>query len=80
MIIKSKEQIEMTSLSVEKKKELCTYLGRAQGRNKDYAIECDGDDAAALLNWWHSRQRSKRLTNFGISWNYTRQLLTATMN
>lgn len=58
MTIKSKEQIEqMTSLSVEQKKELCTYLGRAQGRNKDYFIECDGDSADALLSWWHHHQQ-----------------------
>lgn len=63
MIIKSKEQIaQMSSLSVEQKKELCTYLGRAQGRNKDYVIECDGDDAAALMNWWqqHQQKAAKR--------------------
>lgn len=58
MTIKSKEQIEqMTNLSVEQKKELCTYLGRAQGRNKDYFIECDGDSADALLSWWHQHQQ-----------------------
>jgi len=57
MKIKSKEQIEqMTNLTVEQKKELCTYLGRAQGRNTDYAIECDGDDADALLSWWQQHQ------------------------
>lgn len=63
MTIRTKEQIEqMTSLTVEQKKELCTYLGRAQGRNADYAIECDGDDAAALLNWWqqHQEKAAKR--------------------
>jgi hypothetical protein len=57
MRISKKEQIEqMTSLTIEQKKELCTYLGRAQSRNADYAIECDGDDAAALLNWWQQHQ------------------------
>ena len=57
MTIKSKQQIEqMTTLSVEQKKELCTYLGRAQGRNKDYVIECDGDGADSLLAWWHQHQ------------------------
>lgn len=63
MKISKKEQIEqMTSLTVEQKKELCTYLGRAQGRNADYTIECDGDDAAALLNWWqqHQEKAAKR--------------------
>lgn len=47
----------MTSLTVEQKKELCLYLGRAQGRNADYAIECDGDDADALLSWWQQHQQ-----------------------
>ena len=57
MKITSKQQIEqMQGLSVEVKKELCTYLGRAQGRNVNYAIEFSGDDAESLLWWWQQHQ------------------------
>ena len=78
MIIKSKEQIEqMTSLSVEQKKKLCTYLGRAQGRNKDYVIECDGDSADSLLEWWQQHQQKAAARSAKRTSRQTRQNSTA---
>lgn len=78
MTIKSKEQIEqMTSLSVEQKKELCTYLGRAQGRNKDYVIECDGDSADSLLEWWQQHKQKAAARSAKRTSRQTRQNSTA---
>lgn len=78
MIIKTKEQIvQMTSLSVEQKKELCTYLGRAQGRNKDYVIECDDDSADSLLEWWQQHQQKAAARSAKRTSRQTRQNSTA---
>lgn len=74
MTIKTKEQIvQMTSLTVEQKKELCTYLGRAQGRNKDYVIECDGDSADSLLEWWQQHQQKAAARSAKRTSRQTRQ-------
>lgn len=77
MTIKTKEQIvQMTSLTVEQKKELCTYLGRAQGRNKDYVIECDGDSADSLLEWWQQHQQKAAARSAKRTSRQTRQQKT----